>query len=31
MRILHLKSEIAQLTLSDLGCGKHTRMPHTKA
>jgi hypothetical protein len=23
--------EIAQLALSDLGCGKHTCMPHTKA
>jgi hypothetical protein len=26
-----LKVEIAQRTLSDLGCGKHTCMPHTKA
>jgi hypothetical protein len=26
-----LKSEIAQRELSDLGCGKHTRMPHTEA
>jgi hypothetical protein len=23
--------EIAQLSLSDLGCGKHTCMPHTEA
>ena len=27
----HLKVEIIQPTLSDLGCGKHTRMPHTEA
>ena len=26
-----LKSEIAQLTLSDLRCGEHTCMPHTEA
>jgi hypothetical protein len=31
LRILHLKSEIAQLELSDLRCGKHTGMPHTEA
>jgi hypothetical protein len=31
MRALHFKSEIAQRTLSDLGCGKHTGMPHTEA
>ena len=26
-----LKSEIAQLELSDLGCGEHIYMPHTEA
>jgi len=26
-----LKVEIAQRKLGDLGCGKHTGMPHTKA
>ena len=31
MRGNRLKVEIAQLELSDLGCGKHTYMPHTKA
>jgi hypothetical protein len=31
MKDNRLKVEIAQLELSDLGCGKHTRMPHTKA
>jgi hypothetical protein len=31
MRSMHLKSEIAQLELSDLGGGKHTRIPHTEA
>jgi len=31
MREMHLKSEIAQLELNDLWCGKHTCMPHTKA
>jgi hypothetical protein len=31
MREMHLKSEIAQRSLSDLWCGKHTCMPHTKA
>jgi hypothetical protein len=24
MRVMHLKSEVAQLLLSDLGCGDHT-------
>jgi hypothetical protein len=28
MRILHLKSEIAQRELSDLGRGWHVNMPH---
>jgi hypothetical protein len=31
MKGTRLKVEIAQLSLSDLGCGKHTCMPHTKA
>ncbi len=31
MKEYRLKVEIAQRTLSDLGCGKHTCMPHTKA
>lgn len=31
MKEHRLKYEIAQRTLSDLGCGKHTCMPHTKA
>ena len=31
MKGTHLKVEIAQRELSDLGCGKHTCMPHTKA
>jgi hypothetical protein len=31
MKAYRLKVEIAQLELSDLGCGKHTCMPHTKA
>ena len=31
MKEYRLKVEIAQQTLSDLGCGKHTCMPHTKA
>ena len=26
-----LKVEIAQLSQSDLGCGKHACMPHTEA
>jgi hypothetical protein len=26
-----LKVEIAQLVLSDLGCGKHIYIPHTEA
>jgi hypothetical protein len=31
MKGMHFKSEIAQLSLSDLGRGKHTSMPHTEA
>jgi hypothetical protein len=31
MKDNRLKVEIAQPELSDLGCGKHTRMPHTEA
>jgi hypothetical protein len=31
MKEIRLKNEIAQLSLSDLGCGKHTCMPHTEA
>jgi hypothetical protein len=31
MKSNSIKVEIAQRTLSDLGCDKHTRMPHTKA
>ena len=31
MKEYRLKVEIAQRTLSDLGRGKHTRMPHTEA
>jgi len=31
MKEYRLKVEIAQLSLSDLGCGKHTCMPHTEA
>ena len=31
MKDMYVKSEIAQRELSDLGCGKHTCMPHTKA
>jgi len=31
MKEYRLKVEIAQLSLSDLGCGKHTCMPHIKA
>jgi hypothetical protein len=31
MKGYRLKVEIAQLSLSDLGCGKQTCMPHTKA
>jgi hypothetical protein len=31
MKVICLKVEIAQPLLNDLGRGKHTRMPHTKA
>jgi len=31
MRVLHFNREITQLPLSDLGCGKHTCLPHTEA
>ena len=31
MKGYRLKVEIAQQSLSDLGCGKHTDMPHTEA
>jgi hypothetical protein len=31
MRSMHLKSEIAQQELSDLGGGEHIAMPHTEA
>ena len=31
MKEYRLKVEIAQRTLSDLGYGEHTSMPHTKA
>jgi hypothetical protein len=31
MKEYRLKVEIAQQALSDLGCGKHTCMPHTEA
>ncbi len=31
MKVPHLKVEIAQLELSDLGRGKHGYMPHTVA
>ena len=31
MKEYRLKVEIAQRTLSDLGCGEHIYMPHTEA
>jgi hypothetical protein len=31
MKEIRLIVEIAQLSLSDLGCGMHTCMPHTEA
>jgi hypothetical protein len=31
MRLMHLKSEIAQRELSNLGRSEHVNMPHTKA
>ena len=31
MKEYRLKVEIAQRKLNDLGCGKHTCMPHTEA